>query len=238
MASRYYPGESPVGRIITMKDWGDPLPAQIVGVVGDIRQDSLESAPRPAVYFSFAQFPEGTLETYLLAKTAPKPQLLMPAFRERIRSLDKRMPVQVSTMQDVVGESLLRRRFILTLLASFAGLALLLAMLGIYGMVSYSVSQRTREFGIRVAMGAQRYQVLGLVVRESLRVAISGIALGLIGALFVTRVMRSLLYGVTVSDPLTFGSVIALLVLVAIAASLGPAYRATKADPMVALRYE
>ncbi len=238
MASRYYPGESPVGRIITMKDWGDPLPAQIVGVVGDIRQDSLESAPRPAVYFSFAQFPEGTLETYLLAKTAPKPQLLMPAFRERIRSLDKRMPVQVSTMQDVVGESLLRRRFMLTLLASFAGLALLLAMLGIYGMVSYSVSQRTREFGIRVAMGAQRYQVLGMVVRESLRVAASGIALGLIAALFVTRAMRSLLYGVTVSDPLTFGCIIALLLLVAIAASLAPAYRATKADPTVALRHE
>ncbi len=238
MANRYYPGENPVGRMITMKDWGDPLPAQIVGVVGDTRQDSLEVSPTPAVYFSYAQFPQGTLVTYLLAKTEAKPQIEIPALRERIRSLDKGMPVQVSTMQEVIADSLTRRRFMLTLLSSFAGLALLLAMLGVYGVISYSVSQRTREFGIRLAVGAQRHQVLAMIVREGLKGTARGVAVGVVAGLCLTRAMRSLLYGVNASDPLTYGCIIALLLLVAIAASLAPAYRATKVDPIDALRSE
>jgi putative ABC transport system permease protein len=238
MVNLYYPGENSVGRTIIMKDWGDPLPAQIIGVVGDVRQDSLETDPKPAVYFSFAQFPQGTLVTYLLAKTDSSPQSLASIFRQRIWSIDKRMPVQVSSMEIVIGDSLARRRFMLTLLATFAGIALLLAIIGVYGVISHSVSQRTREFGIRLAVGAQRRQVLLMMVRQGLTISLTGVAIGLILAIFLTRAMNSLVFGVSASDPLTFAAVSALLLFVAIAASLLPAYRAMRVDPAIALRHE
>jgi putative ABC transport system permease protein len=238
MADRYYPGENPIGRMITMKDWGDPLPAQIVGVVGTVRQDSLESVPKPAVYFSFAQFREGTLVTYLLAKTETKPQLLVTALRERIWSVDKQIPVQVSTMEAAISESLLRRRFMLTLLTCFAGLALLLATAGLYGVISYSVSQRTREFGIRLAVGARRSRVLRMVLVQSLRISGIGLGIGILGALATTRMMQSLLYEVSADDPLTLACITGFLLVIAILASLMPALRAIQVDPVVTLRYE
>ena len=238
MANLYYSGENPVGRTIIMKDWGDPLPAQIVGIVGDVRQDSLETDPKPAVYFSFAQFQQGTLVTYLLAKTDSTPQSLAATLRERIWSVDRRMPVQVSTMETIIGDSLARRRFMLTLLSAFAGIALLLAVIGVYGVISHSVSQRTREFGIRLAIGAQRRQVLLMMLRQGLTISLTGVVIGLIVAFFLTRTMQSLVFGVSATDPLTFAAVSALLLFVAIAASLLPAYRAMCVDPAIALRQE
>ncbi len=238
MADRYYPGENPIGRMITMKEWGDPLPAQIVGVVGAVRQESLESVPTPAVYFSFAQFREGTLVTYILAKTEAEPQSLMTAMRQRIWSVDKQIPVPASTMEAALSGSLLRRRFTLTLLTSFAGLALLLATAGVYGVISYSVSQRTREFGIRFAVGARRSRVLSMVLIQSLRIAGIGLGIGVLGAFAATRMMQSLLYEVSAEDPLTFACITGFLFVVAALASLMPAIRAIQVDPIVALRYE
>ena len=238
MAKKFFAAESPLGKIITMKDWGDPLPAQIVGVVGDIRQDSMETAPKPAVYFSFAQFSRGTLVTYFLARTDRDPQSLAGALRERIWAVDRQVPVRVSSMEQIISASLMRRRFLMTLLLAFAGLALLLASVGIYGVISYSVSQRTREFGIRFAVGAQRNQVLGLVLRQCLLAVGIGIAEGLAASAGLTRTMTNMLYGVSANDPLTFLCITGLLVVVAIGASLAPAVRAMKVDPMVALRSE
>jgi len=238
MVNQYYNDENPVGRMITMKDWGDPLPAQIVGIVGDTRQSSLEAMPKPAVYFSFTQFPQGTLVTYLLVKTETKPGSILANIRDRIRVADKRMPVTVSTMETIVGQSLARRRFLLMLLGSFAGIALGLATLGMYGVVSYSVSTRTREFGIRVAVGAQRQQILRMVVLQGLRIAGAGVAIGLILGVLVTRAITSLLYGVGASDPLTFVCIAGLLLMVATLASLAPAIQAMRVRPVEALRYE
>jgi len=238
MASTYYPGENPVGRTIIMKDWGDPLPAQIVGIVGDTHQQSVETAPKPAVYFSFAQFTQGTLVTYLVAKTQNDPHQSIAAMRQQVWAVDRQQPVEVTTMEDVIADSLARRRFTLTLLGSFAALALLLAMVGVYGVISYSVSQRTQEFGIRMAIGAQRHQVLTMVMQQGIKIAGIGLAIGILSALALTRIIRSLLFDVSASDPLTFTAICGLLMLLAVVACLAPAYRATKVDPMEALRYE
>lgn len=238
MADAYYTGDNPVGRTVIMKDWGDPLPAQIVGVVGDVRQNSIEKAAQPAVYFPFAQFSEGTLVTYLLAKTDVPPHSLADVVRERIWSIDRQQPVLTSSMEEVIHESLSQRRFMLTLLGSFASLAMVLAGVGVYGVVSYSVSQRTQEFGIRMAIGAQRRHVLTMILRQSLMVAGIGVTLGVIGSLLLTRTLRSWLFEVKATDPLTFVSIPMLLLVLVVAASLLPAYRATRVDPLVALRYE
>lgn len=238
MAHKYYAGENPVGQIVTMKDWGDPLTAQIVGIVGDIRQDSLDTAAKPAVFFSYSQFTQGTLVTYLLAKTDRDPQLLASTMRDRVLAVDRQIPVKVSTMETVIAKSLMQRRFLLTVLMIFAGLALSLAAVGVYGVISYSVSQRTREVGIRFAVGAQRKQVLAMILSQSLAAAMIGIAAGLAVAAALTRIMSNMLYGVSSHDPLTYLVVTAILVLVAVAAGLVPAVRAMRVEPTIALRTE
>lgn len=238
MARKYFAGESPIGQIVTMKDWGDPLQVQIVGIVGDIRQDSLEVAGKPAVFFSYAQFTQGTLVTYLLAKTDRDPQLLASAMRERILSVDRQTPVKISSMEAVIATSLMQRRFLLSILMIFAGLALSLAAVGVYGVISYSVSQRTREFGIRFAVGAQRRHVLGMVLRQSMTSAAIGLALGLAAAAGLTRMMSNMLYGVGATDPITYIAVATVLVLVSAVAGVVPASRAMNVEPTVALRSE
>jgi putative ABC transport system permease protein len=161
------------------------------------------------------------------------------AIREAVRAIDKDQPVdKITTMSSVVSASIVDRSFYMQLLGTFASLAFILAAVGIYGVVSYSVAQRTREIGIRVALGARRRDVLGLVLREALRLTALGVALGLVGAFVATRVLRSLLFEVKPTDPATFICLSLLLTFVALVASYIPARRATKVDPLVALRYE
>jgi putative ABC transport system permease protein len=238
MAQRFWPGESAIGKRVVMKDWGPPLPGEVVGVVADVKQDSLETGSEPAIYYSFSQFEQGTLTTYLIVHAETPTANLASAIRDQIWAVDRDQPVSVQWMEDVVAGSLERRRFVLTLLGTFAGLALLLAFVGIYGVIAYSVGQRTHEFGIRIALGAQRNHVLRIVLDESLRTLAVGLLLGIAAALTVTRLMASLLFGIRPTDPLTFVAMAALLMFVGLLASYLPARCAMKVDPIVALRYE
>ena len=238
MAQRFWPGESALGKRVVMKDWGPPLPGQIVGVVSDVKQDSLETDTQPAIYYSFAQFSPGTLTTYLIARSALDPLRLAPAIRDHIWSIDRDQPVSVLAMDQIVAGSLERRRFVLTVLGTFAALALLLAVVGIYGVIAYSVGQQTHEFGIRMALGAQRYQLLLMVLRQTVRKLAVGLAIGIGGALILTRLMASLLFGVSATDPTTFFLAAALLLFAALVASFIPARRAATVNPMAALRNE
>jgi putative ABC transport system permease protein len=238
MAKRYWPNQSPLGKKIVMKDWGRDLPGEIVGVAADVKVDSLETVAKPAMYYSFAQFPPGTLTTYLIVRTQSDPASLANAVRNQVWGVDKEQPVSVFTMDQVISESLERRRFLLTLLDSFAAVALLLAVIGIFGIVSYLVGQRAHEFGIRLALGAQRLQVLLLVLKQGLLTVAVGLAFGVVAALFLTRSLRGMLFEVAANDPLTFLLVPGLLLVMALAACCVPAWRATQVDPIVALRYE
>jgi putative ABC transport system permease protein len=238
MAQRFWPGQSALGKRVVMKDWGPPLPGQIVGVVSDVKQDSLETSAQPAIYYSFAQFSQGTLTTYLIVRTAPDPLTLAAAIRDQVWSVDRDQPVTVSLMDDIISGSLELRRFVLMLLSTFAGLAVLLAVVGIYGVIAYSVGQRTHEFGIRMALGAQRNQLLLMVLGQSVWKLAVCLVVGILGAAAVTRLMGSLLFGVGPTDPLTFSLMAAILLAVALVASYIPARRAARVDPMVALRNE
>jgi putative ABC transport system permease protein len=238
MARRYWPHQTPLGKKIVMKDWGPPLPGEIVGVVSDVRVDSMDAGAQPAVYMSLAQFQQGTLTTYVIVRTDSSVPGLASAIRSQIWVVDKEQPVSVFTMDQVISESLERRRFLMTLSGIFAGLALLLAVIGIYGVVTDSVGQRTYEFGIRLALGAQRHQVLLLVLKQGIGTISIGIGLGVVAAFALTRLLRSLLFEVSSTDVLTFSLISGLLVTVALLASYFPAARAAKVDPIVALRYE
>ena len=238
MAQRFWPGESALGKRVVMKDWGPPLPGQVVGVVSDVKQDSLETDTQPAIYYSFAQFSPGTLTTYVIARSTSDPLQLSAAIREQIWSIDRDQPVNVLAMEQIISGSLERRRFVLTVLGTFAALALLLAVVGIYGVIAYSVGQQTHEFGIRMALGAQRYQLLLMVLRQTVRKLAVGLAIGIAGAVVLTRLMASLLFGVSATDPLTFFLAAAILLSAALIASFIPARRAATVNPMSALRNE
>jgi len=238
MAQRYWPGKSAIGKRVVMKDWGPPLPGEIVGVVSDVKQDSLETITEPAIYYSFAQFEQGTLTTYIVVRTVPEPLTLAAAIREQIWSVDRDQPVSVLAVDQMISESLELRRFVLMLLGTFAGLALLLAVVGIYGVIAYSMGQRTHEFGIRMALGAQRSQLLLMVLGQSIWKLVIGLLVGIGGVLTVTRWMSSLLFGIRPTDPLTISLMATILFIVAMLASYIPARRAAKVDPMVALRNE
>jgi putative ABC transport system permease protein len=239
MARRFWPEENPLGKRVTMKDWGEPLTGEVVGVVGDVRQDALDAPILPAIYYSFAQFDRGTLSTYLIIRSALRPSALTNAIQGKVWEIDKTLPLSdVSSMEDVLSGSLERRRFILFLLAAFAAIALFLSLIGIYGVVAYSVSQRTQEFGVRLALGAQHYEVVTMVVLEGLRLAVVGLLLGVAAALILTRVLRSLLFQVGTTDPSTFLIAIFVFVAVTALASYVPARHVTKTDPIMALRDE
>lgn len=239
MARRFWPGESPLGKRVTMKDWGEPLTGEVVGVVGDVRQDALDAPIVPAIYYNFAQFDRGTLSTYLIVRTAVKPMALASAIRDQVWAIDKTLPVsEIYSMQDVLSDSLERRRFMLLLLGMFAAIAGSLALVGIYGVVAYSVSQRTQEFGIRLALGAQHREIVGMVVLEAVKLAVVGLALGVAASLSLTRVLASLLFRVGTTDAFTFLVTMAVFGGVTMVASYIPARRVTNTDPAIALRYE
>jgi ABC-type antimicrobial peptide transport system permease subunit len=217
---------------------GDTRLLTVVGVVGDVRVESLESPPPPIIYVDAQQRPQSTWRFTVVMHTGLPPVTLIPAARKIVRDLAPSVPPSFSTFTTVFSDSLKARRFNLLLVGVFAATALLLAMAGIYGVMAYSVAQRTHEFGVRMALGAEVPDVLRLVLRQGLVTAAVGVAVGVVGSFLLTRAMASLLFGVSATDPLTFAGVAISLVLVALAASYIPARRATKVDPMVALRHE
>ncbi len=219
----------------------------IVGVVGDVRQSGLDRPPEPEMYFSVPQAPGSAgpggdmmqSSTLVVRARMGNPNALVGAVRSAVRQVDSALPLfRVETLQNVVAESIADRHLNGALLGSFAGIALALAALGLYGVISYAVTQRTRELGVRLALGAQRVDLFRLVVGGGMKLAMIGVGLGLLVSFGITRLLGSLLYGVAPNDPLTFALVIVLLALVALLANYLPARRATKVDPMEALRYE
>jgi putative ABC transport system permease protein len=228
-----FPNEDPLGkRLLTVM--GDQ-PYEIIGVVGDIRHRSLEFQPYAAMYLPTG----GPGGTNVVIRTHGDPLSLVPAMREQVKAIDPDQPIAaIKTMDEWIDQSTSTPRYRTTLLAMFAALAMILAATGIYGVMSYSVAQRTHEIGVRMALGAQRLDVLRLVVRQGMLLVLVGVGIGLFGAYWLTRVMSSLLFGVTAKDPLTFVAVAALLSVVALLACYIPARRAMKVDPLTALRYE
>jgi putative ABC transport system permease protein len=218
----HFPTSNPIGEHVLMP-WDDTLRAEIVGVVADTKHAGLDSLPRPMIYWAMKQFP-GNFMT-LVVRTTGDPMRLAPVIAREVRALE-----------DYLGESVAQRRFSMTLLGVFSAVALVLAALGIYGVLAYSVAQRTREIGVRMALGARESTVATMVVRESLGVVGIGLAIGIVGALALTRVLASLLFDISPTDPLTFVAVTLGLGAVAVAASYLPARRASSVDPIVALR--
>ncbi|HEY2932069.1 MAG TPA: ABC transporter permease [Acidobacteriota bacterium] len=237
LARRLWPNDDPIGKSISVPDMLTPEKRRIVGVVGDVRHYGLATDPpieiyRPA-YQSYWPF------FSVVVRTTTDPMQLAGSFRQAIWSVDKNQPVDsVRTMEELLGDSVALRRASTLLLAIFAGVAVLLAAVGIYGVMSYAVTQRTGEIGLRMALGAQHGDVLKLIGRQAMLVALIGIALGLVAASVLTRFLATLLYNVRPADPVTFAVVSALLAAVAFCASYFPARRATKVDPMAALRCE
>ena len=243
VARRYWSHSSALGshltvlaRIYSGKSTGASEPLEVVGVVKDVRNDNLWEA-EPDIYVPFQQHPVPSV--FLAVRTAVVPMSVVPAVRDAVLALDRDQPVHdAKTMTDIVTENYGAIRFPMTLVWIFAALALLLSAVGIFGVMSYSVSRRTREMAIRMALGAGRQEVLRLVLREGLIVATVGIAVGLVAALGLSRVMAGYVFGIKSTDPLTFTAASLLLIAVALLASYVPARRATKVDPTVALRYE
>ena len=236
-ARSLFPNEDPIGKSIT--NYGpDDETLQIVGVVGNVRHLALETAPRPELYQPLGQ---GKWPRMFIAvrSAAGNPLGLVPAVQSVVASLDRNVALgSVRTMEETIARSLVRRKFAMALLMIFAGLAVVLAAVGLYGVMSYSVAQRTREIGIRVAVGAQRGDVLLLIVRQGMMLTGAGVTLGVVMSLGLTRLMSKLLYGVSATDPVTFVSVSLLLIVVALLACWLPARRATLVDPIEALRSE
>ena len=233
---QYLPGEQAVGRRIVMP-WGDTLHATIVGVVADVKHTGVDSAASPTTYWPLAQFPSTFLN--LVVRTSGDPTGVSSALVARVHALDPELAVaDVKPLDAYLGDALARRRFSMTLLAGFAALALVLTAVGLYGVMAYTVVQQTRELGIRLALGASRELVLRGVLLRGLALVGIGILLGVVGALAFTRVLGALLYDVSSTDPTVFIAIVGLLAAVGAAASYGPARRATRVDPMVALRAE
>ena len=236
-AKQVFPGEDPIGQYIENYGPKDEK-LQIVGVVGNVRHLALETAPRPELYQPLGQ---GMWPLMLIAvRTAPEnPLTLLPAVQQAVWSVNKSVPLgNPRTMNDMIARTLLQKKFTMLVLSIFAGAALLLAAIGLYGVISYSVAQRTRELGIRIALGAQRSDVLRLILRQGMTLVAAGVIFGVAASLGLTRLIASLLYGISASDPLTFLLFSVALVLVAFVACWLPARRAARVDPVIALRAE
>jgi predicted permease len=236
-AERYWPGEDPIGKRLKPGLASSDVPWRtVIGVVKDVRQNDFIATPKPEMYWSYQQvqdFPPNAL----VIRTNIDPLSLAPSVRSAIWSIDKDQPVsEIRTMDEIVSQAIARQRFSMLLLGIFAAVALLLAAVGIYGVMSYSVAQRTREIGIRIALGAKRADVLKLIVTQGLRLVGLGLAIGLAAGFLLTRAMSSLLFGISATDPFTYLSISTVLLAVAMLASYLPALRATRVDPMLALR--
>jgi ABC-type antimicrobial peptide transport system permease subunit len=238
MANELWPGQDPLGKRVRTGGLTSTTPwITVVGVAGRVKQYTLDSDSRIAMYLPHTQYPTRAMNLVLKSQTAP--EQLTAAVRQTLGAFDSDLPMyNVRTMSDRVGESLARRRFAMQLLALFAAVALALATIGIYGVMSYLVSQGTRELGIRLALGATPAAILWLIGKQTALLAAAGVVCGLVGALVVTGFMQSLLFEVAPRDPATFAAIAAFLGVVALAAGLVPAGRAARIDQLVLLRSE
>jgi predicted permease len=241
MARRHFRDEDPVGRKLTIRGLQRgqtaPLTFEIVGAVGDVRHEGLDKEPRPEYFRPYAQIPNGSI--IFAVRTNVDPMNLLPALKARIWEVNATQPIYaVSVMDEAIDASLKSRRFSLWLLCAFASLALALAMVGIYGVMSYATTQRTHEIGVRMALGAAANDIIRLVLRQGMQLTIIGVGIGLASSFVLTRLMSRLLYGVSATDPLTFAAAPLLLAGVALLACWIPARRAAMVDPMIALRRE
>jgi ABC-type antimicrobial peptide transport system permease subunit len=236
-ARKLFPGENPLGRRIGVGQGGFAQGAEIIGVVADQRFRTMEAPPEPDVYIAYAQSPRPRAIIFL--RTSVKPTAVLSGVRREVQRIDPNLPVyDAATMEERVGNATARTRVTGILLALFAGVALVLSLVGIYGVVAYAVTQRTREIGLRIALGAERSAVAGMVLRYGGALVAIGLVVGLLGAFAATRVLRSLLYEVQPTDPTTFGVLTVLTGLVALAGTAAPAWRATRVDPLTALKSE
>ena len=234
MARKHWPGEDAIGKRVTI-GYNNTGPREIVGIVGDVKQTNLSDTVASQMYTPFVQAPWPFLTA--VVRTTAAPETAAGSLRQALARLDPEQAAgEIRTLDQYIARSIATPRFTAILIASFAGLALLLAGFGLYGVMAYSVAQRSREIGIRMALGAQATDVRSLVVGQAVRLGVAGLVLGLAGALALTRVLDSLLFGVKAADPLTFAAVSAMLMTVLVAAAYLPARRATRVDPMIALR--
>ena len=252
LAQKYWPDQDPIGKTILLSPPEELLTAAgvklpqgyhtpkftVVGVAGDVHYGGLENNPAPLVYAPALQSDYSSAPKFAV-RTDRDPQLLTVSIREVLKEVDNNVPMaNVRTMDEIVSISVAQPRLEAILLGAFGALALLLASVGIYGVLAYSVSQRTSEIGIRMALGASRASVLRMVLGQGLRLTLVGLAIGFVLALALTRVMSGMLFGISPTDPATFAAILLLLAIIALLACYLPARRATRVDPMVALRYE
>jgi len=241
LAKRYFPGGDAIGKHITpsFSTTGEPNTREIIGVVGDVKHRGLRGDAVPEFYFAQAQMPVTSMTLAVRTSVDLDPHTLIAPVRREVQAMDANAPVfGVLTADEYLSRSVASTRFNMTLLAAFAAVALVLTSVGLYGVISFSVSQATHEIGIRMALGAQAAHVLRLVVGQGFVLTVIGVIIGLAGAFGLTRFLKTLLYGVTPTDPLTFVLVSVSLFVVSALACYLPARRATKVDPLTALRYE
>ncbi|HUS08940.1 MAG TPA: ABC transporter permease [Pyrinomonadaceae bacterium] len=237
MARKHFAGEDPIGKRITVEMSDKPVPTEIIGIVGDVRYDSLVDPPEPTVYFPQPDLTYAFM-TFVI-RTTGDPLEIVPAVRREVRALDPEQPLSdVRSMNEVMADTVARARFNTLLLALFAGLATLLSAVGIFGVMNYSLALRSREIGLRMALGAQNRQVMAMMLKQGLLLTVIGTAIGIAGALALTRLLSTLLFGVSAADPTIFVGIVLLLMVVSLIACYLPARRATRIDPMIALRSE